>query len=156
MAIYKDGVRYVVYYNGVRYVDSLTTIKPKPKCAIPSLTLLSLSDAKTVYVNGSLYTSGATASAYQTISAVYSYSIQDGSTLSCWLTTGWTICTTTKQVSYYSSKGFTVVKTSISWNGFTNTLENDFFTTQDNYDNSETYHLSTGLNGPIHEQVVGI
>ena len=28
MAIYKDGVRYVVYYNGNRYVDSLT----KPKC----------------------------------------------------------------------------------------------------------------------------
>ena len=28
MAIYKDGVRYVVYYNGTRYVDSLT----KPKC----------------------------------------------------------------------------------------------------------------------------
>ena len=78
MAIYKDGVRYVVYYNGARYVDSLT----KPKCAIPSFTLLSVSDVKNVYVNGSSYSPGATASGDQTISAVYSYSIQDGSTLS--------------------------------------------------------------------------
>ena len=31
MAIYKDGVRYVVYYNGNRYVDSLTKPKLSPK-----------------------------------------------------------------------------------------------------------------------------
>lgn len=35
MAIYKDGVRYVVYYNGNRYVDSLT----KPKCPNNGLAL---------------------------------------------------------------------------------------------------------------------
>jgi hypothetical protein len=43
MAIYKDGVRYVVYYNGTRYVDSLT----KPKCPQAVITGQTLELGKT-------------------------------------------------------------------------------------------------------------